>query len=66
MHAECMLSACCVHIECIPLLGRCVQLLRAKSGGFRVLALSATPGATADKVQEVLTALHAHGMLMAC
>ena len=55
-----------MHIECIPLLGRCVQLLRAKSGGFRVLALSATPGATADKVQEVLTALHAHGMLMAC
>ena len=36
---------------------KCVQLLHARSGGYRLLALSATPGQAADKVQEVVSAL---------
>jgi ERCC4-related helicase len=34
-----------------------VQLLMARSGGFRLLALSATPGESQDKLQELITAL---------
>ena len=34
-----------------------MQMLTLRCGGFRVLALSATPGQTADKVQEVISNL---------
>ena len=34
-----------------------VQMLTIRSGGFRVLALSATPGQTLEKIQEVVTNL---------
>ena len=37
-----------------------VQLLSRLSGGFRVLALSATPANTAEKLQEVISALRIH------
>ena len=35
-----------------------VGMLYKRSGGFRILALSATPGQTLERVQEVITNLH--------
>lgn len=37
--------------------GECVSLIRKKNPSLRVLALSATPGATVDAVQNVINAL---------
>ena len=37
-----------------------VKLLSRKSGGFRILALSATPGQTLDRIQEIVTNLRIH------
>lgn len=37
--------------------GECVNLIRAKNPSLRILALSATPGASVDAVQNVVSAL---------
>ena len=37
-----------------------VQYLARRSGGFRILALSATPGGTLDRIQEVVSKLQIH------